>query len=79
EVKRGEVEASHSGQIVQASVKYAYIAKQPDYGYANDRQEVSLSASTRFKENWRVFGSGTYDIVSETLVRAQSGLAYDDE
>lgn len=79
DVKRGEVEASHSGQIVKASVKYAYIAKQPDYGYANDRQEVSLSASTRFKENWRVFGSGTYDIVSETLVRAQSGLAYDDE
>ena len=79
DVKRGEVEASHSGQIVKASVKYAYIAKQPDYGYAKDRQEVSLSASTRFKENWRVFGSGTYDIVSETLVRAQSGLAYDDE
>nr|WP_286201723.1 LPS-assembly protein LptD [Ochrobactrum sp. SFR4] len=79
EVKRGEVETSYSGQVVQASVKYAYIAKQPDYGYANDRQEVSLSGSTRFKENWRVFGSGTYDIVSETLVRAQSGLAYDDE
>ena len=78
-VKRGEVEASHSGQIVQASVKYAYITKQPDYGYAENRQEISLSGSTRFKENWRVFGSGTYDIVSDTLVRAQSGLAYDDE
>ncbi|MBX8800404.1 LPS-assembly protein LptD [Ochrobactrum sp. MR28] len=78
-VKRGEVEASHSGQIVQASVKYAYITKQPDYGFAENRQEISLSGSTRFKENWRVFGSGTYDIVSDTLVRAQSGLAYDDE
>jgi LPS-assembly protein len=78
-VKRGEVEASHSGQIVQASVKYAYITKQPDYGYAENRQEISLSGSTRFKENWRVFGSGTYDIVADTLVRAQSGLAYDDE
>lgn len=78
-VKRGEVEASHTGKIVQASVKYAYITKQPDYGYAKDRQEVSLSGSTRFKENWRVFGSGTYDLVSDTLVKAQSGLAYDDE
>lgn len=78
-VKRGEVEASHTGQIVQASVKYAYITKQPDYGFADNRQEISLSGSTRFKENWRVFGSGTYDIVSDTLVRAQSGLAYDDE
>ena len=79
-VKRGEVEASHTGQIVQASVKYAYITKQPDYGFADNRQEVSLSGSTRFKENWRVFGSGTYDIVSLiTGQRAQSGLAYDDE
>lgn len=79
DIRRGEVEASQSGRIFTGSVKYAYITKQPDYGYVNDRQEVSLSASTRFKENWRVFGSGTYDIVSETLVRAQSGLAYDDE
>ena len=78
-VKRGEVEASHKGKTVEASVKYAYISSQPDYGYDKERQEVSLAASTRFKENWRVFGSGTYDIVSETLVRAQSGLAYDDE
>ncbi|HWD13749.1 LPS-assembly protein LptD [Pseudochrobactrum sp. sp1633] len=79
DIQRGELEASHTGQVVQASVKYAYIAKQPDYGYDQERQEVSLSGSTRFKENWRVFGSGTYDIVSETLVKAQSGLAYDDE
>ncbi|MGQ5717958.1 LPS-assembly protein LptD [Pseudochrobactrum asaccharolyticum] len=79
DIRRGEVEASHTGKLVQASVKYAYITKQPDYGYAEDRQEVSLSGSTRFKENWRVFGSGTYDLVSETLVKAQSGLAYDDE
>ena len=79
DIRRGEVEASHTGQIVQASVKYAYITKQPDYGFDENRQEVSLSGSTRFKENWRVFGSGTYDIVSETLVKAQSGLAYDDE
>ncbi|MDM7850595.1 LPS-assembly protein LptD [Pseudochrobactrum kiredjianiae] len=79
DIRRGEVEASHTGQIVQASVKYAYITKQPDYGFEENRQEVSLSGSTRFKENWRVFGSGTYDIVSETLVKAQSGLAYDDE
>lgn len=79
DVRRGEVEASHSGQTVQASVKYAYITKQPDYGYAKDRQEISLSGSTRFNDNWRVFGSGTYDIVSDTLVKAQSGLAYDDE
>ncbi|WOC15115.1 LPS-assembly protein LptD [Pseudochrobactrum sp. MP213Fo] len=79
DIKRGELEASHNGKTVQVSGKYAYITKQPDYGYNDTRQEVSLRASTRFKENWRVFGSGTYDLVSDTLVRAQTGLAYDDE
>lgn len=79
EIRRGEIEAAHQGQTVQTSLNYAYISKQPEYGYEKDRQEISLSASTRFKDNWRVFGSGTYDIVSETLVKASSGLAYDDE
>lgn len=79
DVKRAEVEASHAGKTVQASVKYAYITSQPDYGYDKNRQEVSLTGGVRFKDNWRVFGSGTYDLVSDTLVRAQSGLVYDDE
>lgn len=79
DIQRGELEASHSGKTVQTSVKYAYITKQPDYGYASNRQEISLSGSARFKDNWRVFGSGAYDLVSDTLVRAQTGLAYDDE
>lgn len=79
EIKRSELEASHTGKKVQTSLKYAYITAQPDYGYSENRQEISLSASTSFNDNWRIFGSGTYDLVSETLVRARSGLAYDDE
>jgi len=78
-VRRGELEAQQSWQKLTVSAQYAYIAPQPAYGYNDLRQEVTGSATARINTNWRVFGSGTYDLVSETLVRASSGLAYDDE
>ena len=78
-VQRGELEAQKSWQKLTVSAQYAYIAPQPAYGYNDLRQEVTGSATARINTNWRVFGSGTYDMVSETLVRASSGLAYDDE
>jgi len=78
-IKRGELEAKQDWSRLSVSARYAYIAAQPAYGYSDLRQEVGGSASFKINENWRTFGSGTYDLVSDTLVRASSGLAYDDE
>ncbi len=78
-LQRGELEAEQNWSKLSLNAQYAYIAPQPAYGYSDVRQEVSGGATVRVNENWRVFGSGTYDLVSETLVRASSGLAYDDE
>lgn len=79
EVKRGEVEAQQNWSKLSLGAQYAYIAPQPAYGYSEVRQEITGSTTVRLNENWRAFGSGTYDLVSDTLVRASSGLAYDDE
>ena len=79
DVRRGELEVQQSWQKLTVSAQYAYIAPQPAYGYTDLRQEVTGAATARLDANWRVFGSGTYDLVSDTLVRASSGLAYDDE
>jgi len=79
DVKRGELEVQQNWQKLSVSAQYAYIAPQPAYGYSELRQEVTGAATARLDANWRVFGSGTYDLVSDTLVRASSGLAYDDE
>jgi len=79
DVRRGELEAQQSWRGISLSMQYAFIDAQPAYGYSDDRQEITLSGSTKVSDHWRVFGSGTYDFVSETLVRASSGLAYDDE
>ncbi|WP_199194675.1 LPS-assembly protein LptD [Phyllobacterium phragmitis] len=79
EVRRGELEARKSWKRASITMQYAFIDAQPAYGYPEDRQEITVSGSTKVTDNWRVFGSGTYDFVSDTLVRASSGLAYDDE
>lgn len=78
-LQRGEIEAQKSWSRLSVSARYAYIAPQPTYGYNHIRQELSLAASARVNENWRVFGGTTYELVSNTLVRASAGLAYDDE
>src|SRR5690606_30410860 len=79
DIKRGEMEAQQSWKRLTLSARYAYIAPQPAYGYSELRQEVSGTARARINANLSIFGSSTYDLVSDTLVRASSGLSYDDE
>jgi LPS-assembly protein len=79
EIRRGEIEASLSRPLGSITGRYTYIQSQPLYGFTEDRQEVSATASLKLGENWSVFGSATYDIVSKTLVKDSIGFAYDDE
>ncbi len=44
-----------------------------------DRHEIGGSASIRLDENWRVFGSMTYDLETESVVRERVGLGYDND
>ena len=70
--------ATHRGRS-RLSAKYAYIQAQPLYGFPTDRRELTLGASARVHEYWRVFGSGTYDFEKDVLVQDSFGFAYDDE
>ena len=79
EMRRGEVKAGYATRALSLTAKYAFIQAQPLYGFSDDRRELSLGASTRFNENWRVFGSGTYDFENDVMVRDAVGFAYDDE
>ncbi|MCA0059648.1 MULTISPECIES: LPS-assembly protein LptD [unclassified Mesorhizobium] len=78
EVRRAEVKAAYSGLPVSLSAKYAFIQAQPLYGFTTDRHEVTLGASTHLAENWRVFGTGTYDLEESLLVKDGVGFAYND-
>ena len=79
EVRRSELKAGYTSDRVSLTAKYAFIQAQPLYGFPTDRQEVSLGASARVNETFRLFGSGTYDIESSVLVKNSIGFAYDDE
>ncbi|KQU91290.1 Organic solvent tolerance protein [Mesorhizobium sp. Root695] len=78
EIRRAEVKAAYSGLPVSLSAKYAFIQAQPLYGFTEDRHEVTLGASTHLAENWRVFGTGTYDLQESLLVKDGVGFAYND-
>lgn len=78
EIRRAEVKAAYSGLPVSLSAKYAFIQAQPLYGFATDRHEVTLGASTHLAENWRIFGTGTYDLQQSLLVKDGVGFAYND-
>jgi len=79
DLRRAELKAGYSGLPVSVTGRYTFIEAQPLYGFAEDRHEVSLAGSARLHEYWKTFGSGTYDLESDTLVRRSFGFAYDDE
>jgi len=78
-IRRGEVDLQKQWEPLALGVQYAYIESQPDYGYALNRQEVSVRASYKLNDHWRLNADTTYDIISDTLVRAGSGFSYQDD
>jgi LPS-assembly protein len=79
EVRRFEAKAGLNLSRFSITGKYAFIQKQPLYGFDVDRRETTVAASARLHEYWRVFGSGTYDFQTNLLVANSVGFSYDDE
>ncbi|MBX3575688.1 MAG: LPS-assembly protein LptD [Rhizobiaceae bacterium] len=78
-VRRAEFRAGLVTDPVTITGKYAFIQKQPLYGFPTDRHETSFGATVKVHEFWSVFGSATYDFQSKVLVSDSIGFAYDDE
>jgi len=78
-VRRVELDVRQDWQHFSLGSRYAYIERQPDYGYANNRQELSLDGSYKFTDDWTLSLNGSYDLVSDTLVDAGAVLRYLDE
>lgn len=79
EMRRVDVRVGAAAGPVAVSGSYAFIQKQPLYGYPSDRHQLTLGTSARLHEYWRVFGSGTYDFQANQLLQNSIGFAYDDE
>ena len=74
EARRTELRGAYSNPIWSLSGRYAFIQAQPLYGFPDDRREMTVGASTQVRKNWRVFGSGTYDLEADTLVQDSARL-----
>jgi LPS-assembly protein len=79
ETRRAELKTGFTIGQVTTSARYAFIQKQPLYGFDEDRRELTLSGKYEFNENWSGFGSATHDFIQERLVRNSIGFQYDDE
>jgi LPS-assembly protein len=79
DMRRSEIKAGYMTDAFSVMTKYVFIENQELYGFDDDRQELSVGATTRLHENWRVFGSGTYDLERSMLAENSLGFAYDDE
>lgn len=79
EVRRAEVKVALPVGPLSLSARYAFIQKQPLYGFDEDRREVTFGGSARLDENWRLFGSGTYDLTKNIMTSKGLGFAYSDE
>jgi len=79
EMRRLQAKAGYISRPFSIETQYAFIQAQPLYGFATDRQEVSLGARKRFANYWSVFGSGTYDLEQDLMVKNSFGFGYDDE
>ncbi len=78
EVRRSEAELSYAGTPLSGSLRYAFIQAQPQYGFNVDRHEVTGAGSVKFQQNWRAFGSTTYDIKNKYSSAVSLGFGYDD-
>jgi LPS-assembly protein len=79
EVRRTELKAGLTTHPLSLTAKYAFIQAQPLYGLPDDRRELSFGAGTHLTDNWRVFGSATYDFESSLMTRDAFGFSYADE
>ena len=79
ELRRAELKAGYVASPIALTAKYAFIQAQPLYGFPDDRHELTLGGSARMFQNWRLFGSGTYDFQADVLISDAVGFGYDDE
>jgi LPS-assembly protein len=57
---------------------YIYIAKDAAIGTTEDQHEIAGRASVKIADYYTLSGGLTWDVVSNTWIKANTGLAYDD-
>ena len=79
DLNRAQVDVTVSQTDYSFRTSYTFTEAQPNYRFDQDRHEVTGTGSLRLNENWRVFGSASYDIESSELYKHGVGIGYDND
>lgn len=78
-INRAELEATTALGPVTASASYLYLRYNPNSDVTSEASVVRGAASVNIAENWRAFGTITYDIASSAIASDSFGIAFDNE
>ena len=79
DLNRSEVDVTVSQTDYSFRASYTFTEAQPNYRFEEDRHEATGTGSLRLDENWRVFGSASYDIENSELFKHSVGVGYDND
>lgn len=77
-LNRAQIEATNVIGPLTASASYIYLRSDPNAGIGTESSAASASASLNFVENWRLFGSFSYDLTKNALASDSLGIAFDN-
>lgn len=78
-LNRGDLTAGFQTDNFQSQLLYTHISSQPEYGLADDNDEVQAKATVKFKDYWSVFGGVAWDLNNDVVSKKMIGLTYEDE
>ena len=79
DLERSDIGTSYISDAFSTSLAHTMVQPQPGYGSSTSRHEIKGAASFRLAENWRAFGSASYDIENRLMSDNSFGFGYDDE
>ncbi len=79
DLQRTDIGVSYASSRFQTSFSHTSVKPQPGYGSDTDRNEFKGSATIHLTENWRAFGSASYDLEDDFLANNTVGFGYHDE
>lgn len=79
DLERGEFGATTAFGPVTTSTSYVFLSSNPNTGVTSDSSVIRTAASVNLLDNWRAFGTVTYDVTNASVASDSFGIAYDDE
>jgi LPS-assembly protein len=79
DINRAELQATTALGPVTASASYLYLRNNPNSSIVEPASVVRGAASLSLADNWRAFGTMTYDIAKTSVASDSFGIAFDNE